>query len=285
VVTASADGYISNATSVSYSTPGTVFKIVLSALNADSGNYLPVNVVDATTSANVANSDLNVGDLNDKWWNRTSATGKFNVTGHGPGGLTPLNSGDTLILEGQAPGYTTNGYAIAVDSKSIGVTQYVALAPSSITPKSGEFTLMANAYDDDTTTQLSGVVISLKGGNSTAITKSTNTAGVAVFTNLTAGNTYTATASKSGYSTISKTVTGGSAAIVSLDIPMSSSSVNPTATATTSVGKTSTVTAKATGVEGAADTVNDHAGDLVALFVFAIFAMVGAMIARAWKII
>jgi hypothetical protein len=78
---------------------------------------------------------------------------------------------------------------------------------------------------------LSGVSIQLKNATS-RFSKSTTSSGSATFTNLISGESYTMTASKSGYTTMTKTITGWSAGIVSIDVPLSKTSVNPSVTTT-----------------------------------------------------
>lgn len=207
---------------------------MIDPLDIANGSYYwyPVTVVDSTTGNAISDSALNYQVTDDLYWvNKTSATGKFNMTGKGPMGVIRFENGDTIMIEGYADGYIRGGYALGVDSDNSGVTQFVSLVPSSYQAVSGEWTAVLLAYDDDSTAALSGVSIQLKNATS-RFSKSTTSSGSATFTNLISGESYTMTASKSGYTTMTKTITGWSAGIVSIDVPLSKTSVNPSITTT-----------------------------------------------------
>jgi hypothetical protein len=202
---------------------------IVDPLDIVNGSYYwyPATVVDSVTGNAISGSDLNYQVTDDLYWqNKTSATGKFNMTGKGPTGVIPFESGDTIMIEGYASGYARGGFALGVDSDNTGTTQYVNLVPSDYTPGAGNFTAVFLAYDDDTTAALSGVSLALKKA-SFSTSKTTGTSGSATFKNLIGGDSYTLTAAKSGYTTLTKTITGGSGNVVSIDVPMSSVSVNP----------------------------------------------------------
>ena len=236
-VIATAPGYRSNTTTFTYVTsehPDEVVYLSTATGSANTSLYLPVNIVDATTGYNIANSQLSSIDEDNIWYNQTNAAGKFFVNGSGVGGATPFTSGYTVALRGNATGYVYNTIVVAVNSATSGVTQSVPLSPRSVTPIDGESTIIASAYNTVTTNSISGV--SIKIGN---VTKTTNSAGSATFTNVTAG-TYSYTATKSGYSTVTSSVNAPSGQLVYLNIPMSSSSINPTVTTTTTAIPTTT---------------------------------------------
>jgi len=203
---------------------------VVDPIDIVNGSYYwyPVTVVDSVSGNAISGSSLNYQVTDDLYWiNKTSATGKFNITGKGMMGLFPLENGDTIMIEGNADGYIRGGFALGVDSDNTGTTQYVNLVPSDYAPNAGNFTAVFLAYDDDTTAALSGVSLELKKA-SFSTSKTTGTSGSATFKNLIGGDTYTLTAIKSGYTTLTKTITGGSGNVVSIDVPMSSESINPT---------------------------------------------------------
>lgn len=194
--------------------------------------WYPVTVVDSVSGNAISGSSLNYQVTDDLYWiNKTSATGKFNMTGKGMMGLFPFENGDTIVLEGNASGYIRGGFALGVDSDNSGVTQFVSLVPSSYQATTGEWTAVLLAYDDDSTAALSGVSIQLKNATS-RWSKTTTSSGSATFTGLISDDSYTLTASKSGYTTATKTITGWSTGIVSVDVPMSKLSTNPTVTTT-----------------------------------------------------
>jgi PKD repeat protein len=231
MVSALAPGYPAASTSFTYSLPGEEHIIYLNA-GGEVTYWFPVTVKDATTGNAIADSELDVKAAGSPWYNSTSENGKFNITGKGSAGSIPLETGDTLILEGNATGYFRYGFALGVYEESNGITQFVPLLPDRYEPITGEFTAVASVYDDETTAGLSGVAVVLKKGSSSVASKTTGSAGSAVFTNLTAGDSYSATATKAGYSTITKTVSGGSGSVVYIEIPMSPEGVNPTVTPT-----------------------------------------------------
>ena len=268
-LTASASGYSENTTQFVYLTPGQTVDVYLSNSIASAKYFYPVTIVDgsASTISAIAGSSLHVTEASvDEWHNTTSATGKFNVTGKGTSGLAALISGDEIILQGSASGYETNGFALTVSSITNGQTQIISLLPSGLVPISGQFTDMVSVYDDDTSAALSGVSLTLKSGNNSVSTKTTGSAGTAVFKNLSAGDTYTLVTSLTGYTASTRTLTGGSGQIVYTDIPMSSISVNPTRTATPTV--------TATGTANSTD-MNETAGNGLAEFLYIVFGMGG----------
>ena len=205
--------------------------------------YYPVTITDATTGNAISGSWLNVDGSVDftGWYNRSSPTGKFNITGKGTLGTIPLVSGDILTLEGNATGYVNNGFALLVANSTSGILQTINLLPIGDAPISGEFTAIVNVYASGSTAAISGASVNIQKGNY-SLTKSTLSSGVATFKNLTAGDSYSLTVSKSGYTTLTKTFTGGSGTVVSIDMPMTSISVNPTATSTITPIPTVTIT-------------------------------------------
>jgi len=207
---------------------------IVDPLDITNGSFFwyPVTIVDSVTGNAISGSSLNYQVTDDLYWiNKTSATGKFNMTGKGMMGLFPFENGDTITIEGNASGYIRGGFALGVDSHNSGVTQFVSLVPSSYQATTGEWTAVLLAYDDDSTAALSGVSIQLKNATS-RWSKTTTSSGSATFTGLISDDSYTLTASKSGYTTATKTITGWSTGIVSVDVPMSKLSTNPTVTTT-----------------------------------------------------
>ena len=191
----------------------------------------PVTIVDSTTDAAIAGSELDSTGSPTAWYNQTSLDGKFQINGKGVNGTQPMIDGESMIFQGKATGYVTNGIAIAVNQNNNGKTQYVPLAPESIRPIAGQFTAVISTYDTSSTAAVSNVLLIVSSG-SVNTSKSTNPSGTATFTNLTAGNSYSVTATKTGYSTITKIFTGGTGTIVTVSVPMSPSAVNPTPTST-----------------------------------------------------
>lgn len=200
--------------------------------------FYPVTITDAKTGNAIAGSTFSSELLEDDpaWYNQTSGSGKFNCTGTGTTSERKLSLGDVLLWEGSASGYVVNGYQIEVQGDNVGVTQFINLAPISAVPKSGEFSAVVSVYDDDTTAAIYGAELTLTKG-SLIKTKTTGTGGSAVFTNLTAGDTYTLQTVATGYTTSTKSFTGGSGYIVYVDVALSSIGINPTAT-TTATGTT-----------------------------------------------
>ena len=202
--------------------------------------YYPVTISDATTGNALSYSWLNVDGSNTGWYNRSSSTGKFNITGKGTTGSISLVSGDTMSIFGNATGYIDGGFYLIVSNQSNGVTQYVNLVPNSYNPIAGEFTAVFLTYDSTTSDPLYGVSISVvNNGNTT--TKMTGISGSVVFTNLTSANSHQYTAIKSGYTTMTNNIVGSSGTIVYQDVPMSPGNVNPTPSTTTYVVPTATI--------------------------------------------
>jgi hypothetical protein len=252
--------------------------------NTSAHYHYPVTITDATTGNAIGDSTLKTafwsGGIHSNYYNSTSATGKFNVTGVGPGGQTPLKSGDIVLLYGNATGYEPSGFYLTVDDETNGVTQYVNLAPSSLVPLSGEFTALVEAYDADTTQALQGVsVVVRKGGNSTSAT--TGASGIAKFKNLTAGDPYSLTATKTGYTQLTKTFMGGSGLIVTIDAAMSSVGVNPTYSITTT--PTSNASAGAMNEKGAAGLIQliDYLIMVSGMVFVGLMIIFGAKVVRA----
>jgi hypothetical protein len=221
--------------------------------NVSAEYHYPVTITDATTGNSIGDSTLKTaffsGGVYSNWYNSTSATGKFNMTGVGTGGQTPLKSGDIVSLMGNATGYIEGGFFLQVDDDSNGITQFVNLVPSSYQPVSGEFTAVILVYDEDSTAALSGASVTMKTGNSSTA-KTTSASGVVTFKNLTAGDVHQMTVSKTGYTKVTKNIVGGSGGIVYEDVPMSPVGINPTATAT--ITPTSNTSAGAINEKGAA---------------------------------
>jgi hypothetical protein len=252
--------------------------------NTSAHYHYPVTITDATTGNAIGDSTLKTafwsGGIHSNYYNSTSATGKFNVTGVGPGGQTPLKLGDIVLLYGNATGYEPSGFYLTVDDETNGVTQYVNLAPSSLVPLSGEFTALVEAYDADTTQALQGVsVVVRKGGNSTSAT--TGASGIAKFKNLTAGDPYSLTATKTGYTQLTKTFMGGSGLIVTIDAAMSSVGVNPTYSITTT--PTSNASAGAMNEKGAAGLIQliDYLIMVSGMVFVGLMIIFGAKVVRA----
>jgi hypothetical protein len=203
--------------------------------NATATYQWPVSIVDATTGYTIAdsylNSSLTSGSI---WYNRSSPTGKFNVTGTGATGTFPISIGDQITLVGTKDGYQYNWFSLIMSANNNGVTQYINLMPSSALPLNTEFAALVSVYEAGTTKALAGARVAITPGiqNTT-----TNSVGAAAFQNLTALKTYTATVSKSGYSTTTKTFTGTNQSFTTVDISLSPSSLNPTFAPTT-VGPT-----------------------------------------------
>jgi hypothetical protein len=241
--------------------------------NESAAIQYPVTITDSITGNAIANSWLHVDGSADftGWHNMTSASGKFNVTGKGTSGTLPLAYGDILTFQGNATGYKTGGYAITVTAANNGITQYVSLMPVSYSPVSGEFTAQVSAYEEGSTDALSNVELTVKtGSNSTS--KITNTIGAATFKNLTAGDSYSLTAKKTGYTSITKTFSGGSGQTVYIDVAMSPVGVNPPHTTTTTTpggsGNSSAANEKASnGILGFLDFMLSIGG-LVCVFLF-----------------
>jgi len=211
--------------------------------NIPTSNTVNFTVIDSSTSAAIAGSNLSVlqtrsasGPVSGApWWNQTSLTGKFSVSGLGISGLQSLLFGDEIYIEGSAEGYVSNSLNLYIGSETIGSTQYIPLTPNEYAPGIGYFTAIYSAYDTSNSNALSGVSVKQYCSGLTNVGV-TNAAGIYSTYNNTAG-TCSYTASKSGYTTITKSFTGTSQQILNIDVPMSSTGVNPTATTT----RTSTI--------------------------------------------
>jgi hypothetical protein len=290
-VSVSKNGYLSQSfTLVDLGVSGeTIYEpvyLISDSVTPNGSYYLPVKIVDARTSSalgeSILSSKIDAGDS--IWYNRSSSSGIFNASGYGVNGLTPWAEDDVANLVGNAEGYQENQILVLVNADTSGITQTIPLLSDDYAPVSGEFAAIISPYDSDTTNPIASAAVVVKLGSNVTSTKTTSSAGVATFTNLTAGSVYSATLSKSGYSSVTRTFSGGSGAVITVDISMSAVTVTPTTIATV----TATTTGNGTygsGSEGAADMLEDHAADIVGLFIFAIFLLVGAMIARAWKVI
>jgi hypothetical protein len=216
--------------------------------NATATYQWPVSVVDATTGYTIADSYLNSSLTSGSvYYNRSSPTGKFNVTGTGATGTYPISLGDQLTLVGTKDGYQYNWFSLIMTTTNNGVTQYINLMPSSALPLNTEFAALVSVYEAGTTKALGGARVAITPGiqNTT-----TNSVGAAAFQNLTALKTYTATVSKSGFSTTTKTFTGTNQSITTVDVSLSPSSVNPTIPITPTGGVTTIPTVVPTTLPG-----------------------------------
>ncbi len=228
--------------------------------------FYPVTITDATTGNAIGSSWLNVDGSNTGWYNRSSSTGKFNITGKGTDGSVPLVPGDTMSIFGNATGYNDGGFYLLADNQSSGIIQYVNLVPESYNPIPGEFTAVFLTYDSVTSNPLSEVSVSVvNNGNTT--TKLTGNSGSIVFTNLTTANPHQYTAIKPGYTTMTNNIVSASSDIIYRDVPMSPGNVNPTPSTTTYVTPTATISnIPTTSPTGPAGTYTGFWGPLYNLF-------------------
>lgn len=197
--------------------------------NISEGYYYPVSVVDAVTGNNIANSDLSVSlwtGQESNWFNSTSGSGKWTITGYGTGGTIPIETGDVINIYTSADGYESNGWGLIASQENNGITQMRPLMPSGITPISGEFNAQIQVVDNDNQKPLGGVVLILEGLGNT-VTQVTNNGGSSVFKNLTVGTTYNIQATAYGYTTTSQTFSGISESTKYVDFFLSKSSMNP----------------------------------------------------------
>lgn len=247
--------------------------------NTSAFYYWPVTVVDASTGVPIGNSNLSQAlecavDYHDcVWYNRTSSDGKFNVTGYGSSGSTPLSLGDFMVLFGSAPGYSPNGYVAMMTAATNGVTQPIGLALATASAKPGEFTAVVSTYEKTTSVAISGVTVSMGASGAFNSTKITSSYGTAVFTNLSSNLTYTLSATKSGYSPVTQLVSGASGTTQYVYVQLSSGSVNPTPYPTvTTVGPTPTTTGSA-----AAQSAIDYLSSWVQTFM-----VLGCLVVFMW---
>jgi hypothetical protein len=231
--------------------------LYLGQANANASNatyFYPVTIVDAVSTNAIGNSNLSAAHYSagySDWYNSTSSTGKFNVSGLGSNRQILIQYGDTISFRGSAYGYETNSMMLSVTDTNNGVLQVLALAPNGIKPLSNETTEIVSVFDSGTGAALSGAVVSLTGGgNTTKLT--TGTGGIATFLNLSCvPSSYTLTASKAGYTTYTVLIDPTAGEIGYVEVPLSSSSVNPTATATTRpVTTAATIPIPTTGTGG-----------------------------------
>ncbi|MCK9593958.1 MAG: carboxypeptidase-like regulatory domain-containing protein, partial [Methanoregula sp.] len=232
------------------------------SMSACTGNlstffYYPVSVIDAVTGYPIAESWLNVAQLDTgEWYNISSHTGNFTISGKGTLGTTKLEIYDVLTLTGNATGYFDDGFNLIVDESNNGIEQFLSLVPGTDAPKPGDFIVVFTVEDAETSSSLPGVSIQVNG-----TTKQTNAGGSVMFKNLTGGTTYQYTASKYAYTTITGSFTNTSSMVKYVDVIMNRETAPtptvtvPTATPTnipstypTSPGQTPTVTP--TGVPG-----------------------------------
>jgi len=252
--------------------------------NTSAQYHYPVTITDAPTGNAIGDSTLKTafysGGIHSNWYNSTSATGKFNMTGVGTGGQIPLKSGDIVSLTGNATGYIEGGFFLQVDEDSNGVTQFVNLVPSSYQPISGEFTAVILVYDEDSTAAISGASVSMKIGNPSTV-KTTGASGVVAFKNLTAGDAHQMSVSKTGYTKVTKNIVGGSEDVIYEDVPMSSIGVNPTYSITTT--PTSNASAGAMNEKGAAGLTQwiDYLIMVSGLVFVGLMILFGAKVVRA----
>lgn len=239
----------------SYVIPSSISHVTL-LLDLATGNEsttydFPVTVTDAKTGYALTNSWLNSSlALTPAWFNRTSATGKFNVTGSGVTGVAPIVAGDQLLLCGWKTGYQERILSLVVSSSNNGVTQFIPLVKLTDVPISGEFAAVVSVSDEDTGAAISTATVTAKENKNTTMKLSGST-GIAYFPNLTSGVEYTFTASKSGYTTAQTSFTGSSHEVSHVDMPLSPDSVNPTGTVTPTPTKTGNYTS---------GELNDEAG-------------------------
>jgi len=200
---------------------------------------------------------LNVAQLDTgEWYNISSHTGNFTISGKGTLGTTKLEIYDVLTLTGNATGYFDDGFNLIVDNSNNGIEQFLSLVPGTDAPKPGDFIVVFTVEDAETASSIPGVSISVNG-----TTKQTNTAGSVMFKNLTGGTTYQYTASKYAYTTITGSFTNTSSMVKYVDVIMNREAaptptvtvptVTPTnipSTIPTSPGATPTVTQ--TGIPG-----------------------------------
>jgi len=213
-------------------------KVVLYLSKSDNTNitsnvsalyYYPVNVVDSVTNNVISNARLNVSlwsGQESNWYNSSSVTGKFNITGYGVRGLIPIQTEDVINIYAEANGYESNGWGLIARESNNGITQIRPLMPLGNIPISGEFNAQVLVTDNDNLKMLGGVVLEVTGGGNTK-TQITGNGGSAVFSNLTAGTTYSIKATAYGYTTTSQTFSGSSGQTSYVDFFLSKSSMNP----------------------------------------------------------
>ncbi|MCJ7697475.1 MAG: hypothetical protein MUO73_03995, partial [Thermoplasmata archaeon] len=171
----------------------------------------------------IYNSDIQMKDVEGSAWS--------NVTNSGGWWCIDTLPGHSLNLYAQATGYT--------DVESIGVSanggrHYLVMWPDYIpTPSSGNVTLYALVYDQQTGSPLYLSTVRVDGNTINTILKNTGPEGQAMFT-IKNDTSIHVTASKTGYSTITKVITTSHLGpdTVMISLPRSTITGTPTATPT-----------------------------------------------------
>jgi PKD repeat protein len=218
--------------------------------------YLGVNVVDASTSNPVFTSYLASAAVSDGYYyNNTNNYAFFNVTGTGSVGANPLYLGELLDLQAGAPGYAMTDKPWTVDQTTgaNGFPISIAIAPLSIVNISGQTTVIANVQSNTTHAELANALVSIQPSNpnNASQTKYTSSSGIATFTNFSAADSLTITASLNGYSSQTKTINAQVGGVVNEQLSLVPSSGGYTLTLSPSSGPGSQVfTASVTGPGG-----------------------------------
>jgi PKD repeat protein len=180
---------------------------------------------DGMTSGMIYNSDVQMKDVEGSAWS--------NVTNSGGVWCIDTLPGHSLNLYAQATGYS--------DVESIGVSanggrHYLVMWPDYIpAPSAGNVTLYALIYDQQTGSPLYLSTVRVDGNSINTVLKNTGPEGQAMFT-IKNDTSIHVTASKSGYSTITKVLTTSHLGpdTVMISLPRSTITGTPTATPTPS---------------------------------------------------
>lgn len=224
---------------------------------------------DGMTSGGIFNSDIQMKDVEGSAWS--------NVTNSGGWWCIDTLPGHSLNLYAQATGYT--------DVESIGVSanggrHYLVMWPDYIpAPSAGNTTLYALVYDQQTGTPLYLSTVRVDGNTINTVMKNTGPEGQAMFT-IKNDTAIHVTASKTGYTSITKVLTTSHLGpdTIMISLPRASVTATATATATPSWMTPSTTVDPRTSTEKDSDMmdlIRDNGEALIGLAI--ITTMLGLM--------
>lgn len=224
---------------------------------------------DGMTSGGISGSDIQMHDMEGGAWS--------NITGSQGWWCIDTLPGHHLNLYAQASGYS--------DVESLGVSanggrHYLVMWPDYIpAPSAGNVTLYALVYDQQTGAPLYLSSVRVDGNTINTILKNTGPEGQAIFT-IKNDTSIHVTASKSGYSTITKVLTTSHLGpdTVMISLPRVSTTATATATATPSWMTPSTTIDPRTSMQKDEDMMNlirDNGSALIGLAI--ITTMLGLM--------
>jgi hypothetical protein len=193
----------------------------------NAGTYAYFTISDSKTGNPISGSILGIFDVpNQKWTNTTLTSGSINL---------PLNTNYFYAYQGTAPNYQPSAFnTLLIPSGGGNATISIALIPSSLAVTAGNTTISIAVVNGLTNAPVSGATVTVSAANATnyATQSQTTVNGNALFV-VPTGNTYTASASATGYQSGSLIAVVGSSPVTQTISLTPLSSVPTIATSTT----------------------------------------------------